>query len=69
MARRYKIKNAHIGHCAYCSKEIWRSEPGWVVMPRDAIYKDYLCHTINPKTDCFNLYSQTQEKTENVIIK
>jgi len=51
-----KIKNANIGKCSVCNRDIWRAEPGWVVMPRDAIYIDYVCHTVDPKTDCLSKY-------------
>jgi len=63
MVRKYKIKNAHIGNCAFCNKEIWRAEKGWIVQPRDAIYKEFLCHTIDPKTDCFAKYNVAPKAT------
>lgn len=51
-----KIKDALLGTCAECQKEIWRNNKGWVVEEYDAIYKRFLCHDARQVTSCFTKY-------------
>ncbi len=48
-----KVKDALLGTCAECEKEIWRNDKGWVVEEYDGIYKRYLCHDARQETTCF----------------
>ena len=39
-----KVKDALLGKCAECSKEIWRNNKGWVMEEYDGFRKRFLCH-------------------------
>jgi hypothetical protein len=56
-----KVKDALLGTCAECQREIWRNNKGWVVEEYDAIYKIYLCHDSRAESSCFTKYTRSGE--------
>lgn len=62
-------KNRFLGHCHVCHKEIHAFGTPFIVEPENVIYKRYICHTANPKTDCLSVHWNIDQKTENVTQK
>jgi len=56
-----KIKDALLGKCSECSREIWRNDKGWVIEEYDGIYKRYLCHDSRAESSCFTTYTRSGE--------
>jgi|TARA_A100001011_G_C14298363_1_gene839554 hypothetical protein len=59
-----KPKNRIIGDCDVCGKTLYAFGNPFVVVPYQAIYKRLLCHTTDPKTDCFTQYHIKNETVQ-----
>ena len=56
-----KPKNRKIGHRSWCNCELYAFGTPFVVQERDVIYKDFYCHTTNPKTDCLGQFWMSEK--------